>query len=127
MILDLETKKAIKVWIADLESGRYSQTQGCLQDRSGFCCLGVACLRYSYQVGEGSILVGGMPFQKYGAPEWLANVDGDFKYLTGKNLSDLNDTFHWDFASIAEALRIVYLEDQSLDLREMNQEDDDQD
>ena len=29
-------------WIAALRSGEYEQTQGCLRDNDGFCCLGVA-------------------------------------------------------------------------------------
>jgi len=35
-----------KKWVAALRSGRYRQTRGHLADRSGFCCLGVACELY---------------------------------------------------------------------------------
>lgn len=30
-------------WVRALRSGEYNQTQGALQDRKGFCCLGVLC------------------------------------------------------------------------------------
>lgn len=30
-----------KLWIEALRSGEYEQTQGCLRDETGFCCLGV--------------------------------------------------------------------------------------
>lgn len=29
-------------WVEALRSGKYAQTNGCLKDDSGFCCLGVA-------------------------------------------------------------------------------------
>lgn len=32
-----------RVWINELRSGRYPQTTRALQDRRGFCCLGVLC------------------------------------------------------------------------------------
>lgn len=30
-------------WIKALESGKYAQTEYCLRDARGFCCLGVFC------------------------------------------------------------------------------------
>ena len=37
-------KKELKErWITALRSGDYSQSQGCLQDKYGWCCLGVLC------------------------------------------------------------------------------------
>ena len=34
-------------WVTALRSGKYVQTQGCLQDQFGYCCLGVACRLYA--------------------------------------------------------------------------------
>ena len=37
-------KKELKErWITALRSGDYVQSQGCLQDKYGWCCLGVLC------------------------------------------------------------------------------------
>lgn len=36
-------RKLIKAWVKALRSGRYKQTTGCLGDKDGYCCLGVAC------------------------------------------------------------------------------------
>ena len=37
-------KKELKErWITALRSGDYVQSQGCLQDQYGWCCLGVLC------------------------------------------------------------------------------------
>ena len=35
------TKSQFERWIEALRSGDYPQTQGCMQDDKGFCCLGV--------------------------------------------------------------------------------------
>ena len=40
-----------KKWVAALRSGEYPQTKKCLQDKNGFCCLGVACDLYQKEVG----------------------------------------------------------------------------
>jgi len=48
--MDLERKKA---WVKALRSGEYKQTQGNLQARGGFCCLGVACDLYAKETGLG--------------------------------------------------------------------------
>jgi len=36
------SKNGLK-WIAALRSGKYKQTREALEDKNGFCCLGVAC------------------------------------------------------------------------------------
>lgn len=37
-------KKELKErWITALRSGNYKQSQGCLQDQYGWCCIGVLC------------------------------------------------------------------------------------
>ena len=35
-----------KLWLEALESGRYRQTRGVLEDADGNCCLGLACRVY---------------------------------------------------------------------------------
>ena len=39
-------------WIDALISGEYNQTKGTLQDKKGFCCLGVACKVYEQETGN---------------------------------------------------------------------------
>ncbi len=34
-------RKNLNEWLTKLRSGEYEQTRGCLQNREGFCCLGV--------------------------------------------------------------------------------------
>lgn len=41
--LNITREQFITEWVAALRSGAYPQTPGCLQDPTGFCCLGVAC------------------------------------------------------------------------------------
>lgn len=38
-----KVSNAVELWVEALRSGKYEQTQAYLADRSGFCCLGVAC------------------------------------------------------------------------------------
>lgn len=43
-VKDVKLPKAFKnKWIKALRSGEYSQTKRKLQDKDGYCCLGVAC------------------------------------------------------------------------------------
>lgn len=46
-----------KLLIDDLRSGAYTQTMGCLQDETGYCCLGVACDRFMRETGTGEWVV----------------------------------------------------------------------
>lgn len=39
----MKNDEAVQEWLDALESGDYSQTRNVLQDRRGYCCLGVAC------------------------------------------------------------------------------------
>jgi hypothetical protein len=38
-----QQKENRKKWVAALRSGRYKQTKEMLRDKTGYCCLGVAC------------------------------------------------------------------------------------
>lgn len=73
-------QKFIREWVKDLRSGRYSQTQGHLCDRTGYCCLGVACLtaeRLGLKVEDG----------------WRDNAEKGFyfKNLEGVTFNTAND------------------------------------
>lgn len=94
-------KKELKErWITALRSGDYSQTQGCLQDQNGWCCLGVLCnivdgtrwgkhesrkgtiQDYDYDFGNEDILTDMPP------SEWLENHGLSYdmaKHLAGQN------------------------------------------
>lgn len=40
-------------WITALESGEYPQTRSCLNDKNGFCCLGVLTDLFIKETGRG--------------------------------------------------------------------------
>lgn len=46
-------QKVKEKWVAALRSGEYEQTKSCLQDLSGFCCLGVLTDLYIKETGDG--------------------------------------------------------------------------
>ena len=48
MVLNENAKK----WVEALRSGKYSQCKGTLQNRAGYCCLGVACDVYEKETGN---------------------------------------------------------------------------
>lgn len=47
-------RKSVKdKWVAALKSGKYKHARGCLNDGSGYCCLGVLCEVF---IAEGNVL-----------------------------------------------------------------------
>lgn len=125
----LKQHKAIRQfrkWIKALRSDNYKQTRLTLQDKKGFCCLGVACdilipdEDKMFCSGDGN-LFGGYPSQQSNSPEWLKLINEDFKKryknsdredlypLKPYALSDLNDTLGLTFNEIADILEAVYL------------------
>lgn len=124
------SKKTIQKWIDALRSGKYSQTQGQLQDTNGYCCLGVAC-KVFIPAAKREIhpltasLLGNLPtYQKF-APKWLKQITHDFDDKTGSPLDSLNDcSLVYDnygnrldkeyppftFDEIADVLQAVYIE-----------------
>lgn len=123
-------RKEIKLWIEALRSGEYKQGRGRLEDRAGYCCLGVACKLFApnYTTGPDGFLVGTIPWSTDGASKWLAYISGDFYEKVGVSLSILNDggvmlalgpdkLYHvveyvgrHTFEEIADALQAVYIE-----------------
>jgi len=120
-------REQFRKWIKALKSGRYKQTTGTLNDKDGYCCLGVACKilipknKWKYQTkmdentGEETeipYLEGDMPnYQKY-APTWLKEINDDIQKRRedGNSLDVLNDTEKYNFKEIAKALEEAYPE-----------------
>jgi hypothetical protein len=106
-------KEELRVWIAALRSGKYSQTRGRLQNENGYCCLGVACkvlIPIEKQIlSSTGFLVGGMPKHQQDAPEWLNQIDDDVKQKKGQSLTELNDYNKFTFSQIADLLEKYYL------------------
>ena len=116
-----QTKEDIKqgiAWIKALRSGKFKQTTGTLQDRNGYCCLGVACevvipkgkKKRAYY--NSKHLAGGEPTKddQPNAPLWLQNIN-DHKLKKGsiKNyLSCFNDYHEYSFKEIADILELNF-------------------
>jgi hypothetical protein len=105
-------KKELKErWITALRSGDYGQSQGCLQDKYGWCCLGVLCnivdgtkwiepaenvMEHEYDFGN-EVVLEDMPPR-----EWLENHG--LPHGLAKELAGLNDD-GVQFVEIAEYIK----------------------
>lgn len=105
-------KKELKErWITALRSGDYSQSQGCLQDKYGWCCLGVLCnivdgtkwiepdenvKEHEYDFGN-EVVLEDMPPR-----EWLENHG--LPHGLAKELAGMNDD-GTQFVEIAEYIK----------------------
>lgn len=67
---------AQQAWVDALRSGEYKQTTDTLQNRGGYCCLGVACA----------------VAQKNGVTVLVDAIDHS---VLGDNLTDQTDVFKW--------------------------------
>lgn len=106
--------KQLKIWIAALDSGKYTQTQHSLHDSYGYCCLGVACAVLIPKIKHKTILdtdtlSGTVPRDQPHAPVWLTQISMDFFRKTEKSLVELNDQDCFTFAEIATLLELVYI------------------
>lgn len=121
MAVDIPVKE-IKKWVRALRSGKYKQTRLVLQDKQGYCCLGVACKTFipKHKQIKNSLfgtLVGGMVWKQPHAPLWLKEVNEEFARITGTSLIMLNDdgmpefdfTFDFTFDEIADLLELVFV------------------
>lgn len=114
MVLD---KEQLKTWIAALRSGKYPQGKMALQSTQGYCCLGVACKvlipEDKLELGAEGRLFGGFPDDQPHAPQWLTEINDDFKKKSKdkKSLSLLNDgeDYGKSFAQLADLLEQTYL------------------
>jgi hypothetical protein len=103
----------LKTWISALRSGNYEQGKGNLQTNKGFCCLGVACKVLipvdQQKLNANGFLHGSLPDDQPNAPEWLQEIDDNFREKTGKRLVSLNDYENYSFDEIANLLEKNYL------------------
>jgi hypothetical protein len=107
-----QDKEQFLKWIAALRSGKYPQTQNRLQDKKGYCCLGVACKvlipENELEVDCFGEMLGTMPNDQTYAPEWLKSIIDNF--YSNANLILLNDKLFYTFEQIAEKLELFYEE-----------------
>lgn len=103
--------RQLKRWIAALDSGEYKQGERKLQSGSKYCCFGVGCLilipkskRLYYGNKLDGTHAGSQPF----APDWLKEINNDFRRKTDMFLTDLND-MGYSFSEIATLLELVYI------------------
>jgi len=105
--------KQLKKWIAALDSGKYKQGAGTLQNSTGHCCLGVACRVLIkdnlLQKDTLGIISGGYPGDQKNAPKWLTKINMDVYCKTGTQLSTLNDVNMLSFPEIATVLELIYI------------------
>lgn len=109
-------KKEIQLWIDELRSGKWTQTQFQLQDDVGLCCLGVACkilIPKEQQLFDRGYLGGVVPADQAATPGWLRTINLDFKHRCDVYLSELNDALEHrlTFDEIADCLQAVYIEE----------------
>lgn len=87
----VKLKKGIKA----LRSGKYAQTEGALNNKDGFCCLGVMCSvnipKEKLKLNDDKFIDGDFPSDQPKAPKWLKDLNNDFEDRTDVKLSTLND------------------------------------
>jgi hypothetical protein len=97
-----------KVLVA-LRSGEYKQTKEMLQDKNGYCCLGVMCAVFEKETGmtlrkkdDTGYIYGGDLSAHPHVREWvgLANESGLTK--ARECLIDFNDAMNYPFSEIAD-------------------------
>lgn len=117
------SEKNVEKWVSALRSGEYSQAQGALQTKAGYCCLGVACKTFiplNKQVVYDNQLYGKSlnDFDQPNSPQWLKDINYDFTKKTTISLISLNDGHNtaktndqiFTFDEIADLLQAVYIE-----------------
>ncbi len=106
------TKEDVKNWTTALRSGNYKQTEGMLNNGSGYCCLGVACDLFiphtRIKRNTRGYIVGASPDCQPNSPEWLKLVDKHILDTYGTRITDLNDS-GLSFGEIADIIEQVYL------------------
>ena len=126
-------KERIAWWVHDLETTPNLQGTGRLYNpRTGaFCCLGRACEVYRAATGDGEFVehpdsserapyaefvtnrMRGLGGEIYELPidvfQWFGFTNNDPVLADGHNCVHANDVREWDFATIAQALRVRYL------------------
>src|SRR5437899_9420914 len=111
--------KNAKKWAKALRSGEYKQSKGMLNNREGYCCLGVACKIF---IPENKLelwndlIVGNFPEEQKYSPQWLKDINDNFERRSGLSLSVLNDTGElntitdpFTFDVIADLIELIYV------------------
>ena len=88
-------RKARRLWVKALESGKFRHTTGLLQGQNNtFCCLGVACVvaeKEGVEVRQIKNQITGITLANQPrVKDWLGLSDGAAEYIDG-SLVDLND------------------------------------
>ncbi len=108
-------KQSIQKWCKALRSGKYKQTTRKLQSANGFCCLGVCVKEFvpkkNIRLDIFGHLCGFLPTYEAqpGVPEWIADINSDFRQKTETNIHQLNDNEKLTFDEIADCLEAVYI------------------
>jgi hypothetical protein len=107
-------------WVAALRSGKYEQTIETLQDKNGFCCLGVLCkvgednsvnvLKYTNGLLDGDSLDSQKDIINWSGMrsdlgELSFTIDDDFT-----ELAELNDSSDYGFNKIADIIEVNWKE-----------------
>jgi hypothetical protein len=105
MIMNDNMKMVVKA----LRSGEYKQTTMSLQDKAGYCCLGVMCAVFEKQTrrtlrkedATGHIYGGDLDSQS-GVQKWVGLRDATGESNSIFTLMELNDVEYYTFSEIAD-------------------------
>lgn len=78
-------------WIEALTSGEYSQTNGCLKDNAGYCCLGVLTDLYIKETGQAQWVPGITYASMKGAVEGVHSFTKNLQVTTAEAAWDARD------------------------------------
>ena len=109
-------KSRLRLLVAALRSGEYTQARGRLKTDNGYCCLGVACDVFYQETGRGewenvNLNTGAWLFGYSGTS--LPHVVQDWYGLPHTELNSgsmvsLNDGLKWNFDQIADEIEETY-------------------
>jgi hypothetical protein len=115
-------QKQFKKWMEALRSGEYSQTRHYLNDKRGYCCLGVACeilIPEKKKRRDSKGFIEGMLPNEQNAPRWLKHISDDLDERLNdaaggddyedNHLPALNDDEKLNFNELADILEAVYI------------------
>lgn len=116
----MPNKENIRKWVEALRSGEYKQFKYGLtnDERSAFCCLGVACEVYRKETGLGMWSQNAFDGVDNILPESVSKFLGlhynkfQSPIVRGDTLIQLNDSFGYDFNMIADLIEAEYLNGQ---------------
>jgi hypothetical protein len=103
----------MKLVLKALRSGEYAQTQELLQDKHGYCCLGVMCAVFEKETGRplarGSLRDDDIEYiegedldAQEGVRRWVGLSDSEGGNTSNQSLVQLNDSEGYTFLEIAD-------------------------